>query len=421
MPATQGYDLSEKPYCAQSSDSPPGGKAADWVVMRVIQTIAGTQERHGGTSRSVPALADALAGAGLDVHLVTGFPAGNSVACNLPGPGVTVHRVQESAVFGRGLTGASFRRQIRALVNTAETPCVIHDHGVWLISNHAAAVAARQSQTPRIVSPRGMLSTWALNHGRWKKRIAWRLFQASDLRLAAGFHATSQQEADELRRLGFRQPVAVIPNGISCPAGRSVVKGSGVRRVLFLSRIHPKKGLLNLVQAWSGVPQSAGWRLVIAGPDEHGHQLEVERAAVRLGVRDQIDFIGSVADSAKWDVYGSAELFVLPSFSENFGIVVAEAMAAGLPVIASTGTPWDCLPQVHAGWWVDPDVASLGEALRTALSLTAAELAGMGQAAAAYSRRRFSWRQAADEMRDYYCWLLGAGERQPACVQLADG
>ena len=143
--------------------------------------------------------------------------------------------------------------------------------GLWLPSNHAAARAARRAGRPFIVSTRGMLAPWSLAQSRWKKRFGWTLYQRRDLHSAALFHATAEQEAEDVRRVGLRQPVALIPNGVDLPGRYGTDRPKGeARQALFLSRIHPKKGLLNLVQAWAAV-RPEGWELVLAGPDADGH------------------------------------------------------------------------------------------------------------------------------------------------------
>ena len=325
---------------------------------RVVHTIAGTRLDHGGTSRSVPALCDALGAVGVDWHLVAGTPFDPDVPCNFPVDTSRVCTVRESGLFRQLGVGEGFLRHLASLTSANSSQCLVHDHAVWLPTNHAVAKFCRNASVKRIVSPRGMLGAWALNHGRWKKKLAWLMYQHRDLLFADAFHATSQQEADEIRALGFKQPIAVIPNGVTFPAfsiDRSQRADDRPRVMLFLSRIHPKKGLLSLLKAWKEASPN-GWQLVLAGPDENGHQNEVEHLGETLGIRSQISFPGNLNDQQKWEWYRNADVFVLPSYSENFGIVVAEALAAGLPVIATHGTPWAELGPRRSGWFVPHEV-----------------------------------------------------------------
>ncbi len=149
------------------------------------------------------------------------------------------------------------------------------------------------------------------------------------------------------------------------------------RTALFFSRIHPIKNLLGLVKAWAQV-RPAGWRLVIAGPDAAGHAAEVQRAIDHAGLSDVIQLGGPRFGEEKESLFRSASLFVLPSFSENFGIVVAEALAYGVPAITTTGTPWQCVVSDDCGWYVEPNESALTEAIRDATARSPATLAAMG-------------------------------------------
>ena len=253
-------------------------------------------------------------------------------------------------------------------------PALVHSHGVWHPANHWAAQAARAWGVPLIIHPRGMLEPWALGQKPLKKRLALALFQRRDLESARAFVATSEMECEGLRRFGLKQPVAVIPNGVDFDdAAASDLGGArrqdGERIALFLSRVHPKKGVLELVQAWGQVAP-AGWRLRIAGPDEGGHWGQVERLVRQLGLGARVEYLGPVEGARKAALYREADLFVLPTFSENFGVVVAEALAHGLPVITTRGAPWADLETYGCGWWIEVGVEPLVVALREAMALT---------------------------------------------------
>ncbi|WP_367302563.1 glycosyltransferase [Allorhodopirellula heiligendammensis] len=372
--------------------------------MSVIKVIASTRIDHGGTSRSVPALCTALSNCGVHVQLVTGRTRG--VQSILPDNSVPVHFVEESAYFGRLLNAGPFSQLITSLHARAPSPCLVHDHGIWLPSNRAVARSAKKKDWIRVVSPRGMVSEWALEHGSRKKRIAWSLYQKRHLESATAFHATSELEADELRRLGMRQPIAVIPNGVQPPASKpNRDRRDGKNRMLFLSRIHPKKGLLNLISAWQQVnPQD--WELLLVGPDEAGYRGEVERQITALGLSSEISFHPEVNELEKWQQYANADIFILPSFSENFGIVVAEALVSGLPVITTTGTPWSTLAHDEVGWCVEPTVEGLSDAIQKACSLNEKARLEMSQHTAQWAANRFEWPAIAEQMSRFYQWLI---------------
>jgi glycosyltransferase involved in cell wall biosynthesis len=269
---------------------------------------------------------------------------------------------------------------------------------------------------PRVVSPRGMLSTWALAFHKWKKRLAWSLYQSKDLHSASMIHATSEQEAEEVRQLGLRQPLVILANGVKLPASlpKRASLPTGAKTALFLSRIHPKKGVLELISAWSSV-RPTNWRLVIAGPDDGGHRASVEALIARERLSADVELVGSVPDSEKWTLYADADLFVLPTFSENFGIVIAEALAAGLPTITTKGAPWRALDEHRCGWWIDMGIDPLVRALKEATSLSDAVRNEMGARGRNYVERELSWDRIAEQMREAYDWLLFGGTA-PASV-----
>ena len=252
------------------------------------------------------------------------------------------------------------------------------------------------------------MGDWAMAHGGMKKRLAWHFYQRRDLESADAFHCTSELEAEEVRKLGFRQPIEVIPNGITRPACLPERHERSGRRALFLSRIHPKKGLVNLVRAWKQANVSQDWKLMIAGPDESGHQAEVEAEVRSLGLTDQVEFPGPISDDRKWQYYVDGDLFVLPSFSENFGIVIAEAMAAGLPVITTTGTPWSVLNERGLGWWMEPTVESLSAAIAEACAQDLAALRKRGAFARKFAIAQFSWTDVAQRLKLFYENTLGS-------------
>ncbi len=297
-------------------------------------------------------------------------------------------------------------------------PVLLHDHGIWSPANHYAAITARKLNVPFLVHPRGLLEPWALEYRGWKKRLALRLYQRRDLESAALLFATAEQEAESIRRLGLRQPVAVIPNGIQTDleeTDKPSRMSRHVRNALFLSRIHSKKGLINLIQAW-GRLRPMNWRLCIAGPDEGGHWAEVLAEARKAGIEQSIEYLGEVVGAEKARAYRNADLFVLPTFSENFGVVVAEALSYGLPVITTKGAPWGDLVRHSCGWWIDIGVEPLAAALKHALGLSDEERGDMGKRGRIYAQR-FGWNDIAKQTVEVYRWILGQA-RLPNFVYL---
>lgn len=295
-------------------------------------------------------------------------------------------------------------------------PDVIHDHGIWLPSNHVAVTVAKAHNIPCVISTHGMLEPWALQYKACKKCLVWRLYQRKDLSQASVLHATTKMELKSLRALGLRPPIAVIPLGVNLPATQiyDYEREGDQKTVLFLSRIHPQKGLLNLIEAWA-ILKPKGWRLVIAGPDENGHHAEVQRAIKKFGIEKDVSYVGPVSGQDKWDLYRLADLFVLPTLSENFGLVVAEALGCEVPVITTKGAPWEELVTKNCGWWIDIGVEPLKIALSEAMSISDADRRAMGVRGRLFVQDRFYWPNIAARMLEVYKWTAGGGAK-PNCI-----
>lgn len=379
--------------------------------MRIVQVVSSLDADAGGPSRTVTGLAAALARRGCSPSILNLHPRESDAATVAVPPTVPVHRLSDTHARGPGAANLlSAYRRMRAAFPT-HPGTIVHVNGIWLPLLHAAMAEANRRALPLVVSPRGMLEPWSLAYRRWKKRIAWLTYAGGTLRGADLLHATSQDEAQHLRALGFTCPIVVIPNGVEIPDQPAAAAPAGMpRKLLFLSRIHPKKGLPLLIQAWATLrPQ--GWRLVVAGPDELDHEAQMRALAARLGVAESVDFIGAVSDRDKWAVYRSADLYVLPTFSENFGVTVAEALGVGVPVLTTTGTPWRELQAHGCGWWIDPTVEALVVALRQAIAMDRDALAAMGARGRALVAARYGWDGIAEQMHSAYRWLLTGGAR----------
>jgi glycosyltransferase involved in cell wall biosynthesis len=312
----------------------------------------------------------------------------------------------------------SSRGLTTALREAALTADVIHNHGLWLMPNVRAAEAAASGRAPFVISPRGMLAPAALAFSRLKKRAFWRVLQGRAVRQAACIHATSEQEYQEIRSFGFTNPVAVIPNGIDVPElpVQMTARDFRERVVLSLGRIHPKKGLGPLVYAWSKVEASfPDWRLKIVGPPEAGHEDELRALARGLGLT-RVSVDGPVYGGAKTAAYREADLFVLPTLNENFGLTIAEALAAGTPAISTKGAPWSRLQSEGCGWWIDHGVETLAATLAHAMALPRGALKAMGNKGREWMVRDFSWNRVARDMLDVYHWLA-RGTEAPSTIR----
>ena len=299
---------------------------------------------------------------------------------------------------------------------------LVHIHGLWDLRLHKVAVACRRAGVKYIIAPRGMLEPWSLQQKWLKKRIARFVYQDRDLRFATALHATAESEAEQFRRLGFKNPVIVSPNGVNVPEKfepRNTLKTR--KRVLFVSRMHPKKGVLELVEVWKKISNAemqrvrdgCGWvcELVytVSGELEHEYEARVKARVKELGLQDQFVFTGALNDDEKWNAYARASLFVLPTYSENFGIVVAEALWAGVPVITTKGTPWHELETCKAGWWIDlPPTASLERALSDAMGKSLEGLVEMGRRGHRLVEEKYTWPAVVKPMVEGYRCMVGS-------------
>lgn len=299
-------------------------------------------------------------------------------------------------------------------ISKNKIPSLIHSHGLWTMPNIYSWWIGKKYNIPVIISPRGSLAKWAMNSGSLIKKIFWPLWQKPALIDAKCLHATSVAEFMDIRRLGFTQPVAIIPNGIDIPE-YIPAKPQEIRTLLFLARINPIKGLDMLLPAWKSVQDRfPEWQLQIAGPDSRGYLHQVKQMVQKLELK-RITFSGLITGKDKLLAYQNAELFILPSYTENFGMSIAEALASGTPVVTTKGTPWQSLIQHNAGWWVDLDINSIIKCLNEALSLKPEQLTAMGYNGRQLMIDEFSWEHIGSMMQQTYNWIIN-NTTAPECI-----
>lgn len=372
-------------------------------MIKSIHIVPSINTEASGPSYSVPKLCEELGGQGekVELHVLSPAPANPSFQQ------YTIHAHPAWPLVPR--IGISPHMH-KALIKSAKTAQIIHNHSLWMLPNIYPASAVKGTRCRLVTAPRGTLSEYALNRSRWLKMAVWAFGQGNVLRSSACLHATAEIEYREIRRKGLRAPVAIIPNGIEIPPDQNHENNSKQsRRLLFLGRIHPKKGIDVLLYAWSVVERKyPDWELHIIGPDNNGYLSQMRALAKDLLI-ERVVFPGPVYGSEKSRAYWSANLYVLPTHSENFGLTVAEALVHGVPAIVTNGAPWEGLEKENCGWWIDVGVEPLVECLREAMSKKPEDLAEMGMRGRQWMERDFSWDRIGKMMHKTYEWVLGGG------------
>ena len=280
-------------------------------------------------------------------------------------------------------------------------PDIVHIHGLWSPFVVRALSWCRRNKVPYVVSPHGCLMPWAMQNGRLKKFLFFHFLVKPLIRKASCLHVTTDTEKNVCEELGLKCKYAIVPLGVTMPEVRTVdTKETRIRTVLFLSRVSREKGVEILLDAWKRLSPT-GWQLVVAGPSWRGYLEELKRKVADEGIVG-VEFIGAVIGEAKDKVYRSADLFVLPSYAENFGSVVVEALSYGIPVVTTKGTPWTILEESRCGWWIENNVETVARTLRIAMRLDDPKRMRMGQRGRKLVADKYTWTSAASNMLECY-------------------
>lgn len=361
--------------------------------MKVNQVISNIDKNSGGTSTYVQGLSKFLSKRNLNLTIstrTTKYPLNfeNEIKLNF---------------FDDKKTKLNFKKKLNF--------DIFHINGLWELFVHKMVLLAKKEKIPYIVSPHGMLEQWSLNQGKFKKKIALFLYQRRDLSESDCIHVTAVSEMESVRRLGLMNPIAIIPNGIDIsnfPKGMH--KSTGDKKtLLFLSRIHPKKGIESLIEAWAELnhPKKANWQIKIVGNGTNAYIRNLKNMILAKNLLDSVIILPPIFDTEKKiEVFRKADVFVLPTFSENFGIVIAEALASYTPVITTKGTPWEDLISKNCGWWIDTGVTPLRNTLLEVLNTDIEVLNLMGENGRKLIEEEYSIEVIAGKTLKMYDWVM---------------
>jgi len=330
--------------------------------MKVIHFIAGIDTKEGGTTEYMR-----LLGTELKKHIEI------IVATGISSDPIAIDGVKIKFFKTNVLRWFSMLKEFHRFLKD-EKPDIVHINGIWSPQNWGFQKMAQQLGIKVILSPHGMLEPWIMAQNPWKKKLGLFIYQKKAIKKAECLHATAQMEDDNIRALGFKKPIHIIPNGVDLKDITKIKLEYGTKKIVFLSRIHPKKGIEILLEAWRN-STTEGWMLEIAGTGEENYMAKLIQSVDDL---ENVRFVGAQYGQDKWDFLRSADIMVLPTYSENFGIVVAEALAVGIPVITTTGTPWQDLENYNCGWWIDLSLDNLEKTLNIAINTSPKVLETMG-------------------------------------------
>lgn len=362
--------------------------------MKVLHYIPSLAVSAGGVASYLSVLCEEL-GKLVELHVATSYESKREVKiCN-----AIVHRIS---------SGLTCYPSSKALLKELR-PDVVHINGCWQPQLAFFQWAAQSLQIPVVLSPHGMLEPWIVKrHFLTRKWPAIHLYQGGLVKRADYLHATADAEKENLLRLGWNPRIAVIPNAVNIDDLPLKNNWSPKRRIVFMSRLHVKKGIELLLEALSYLkPDLDSYEVIIAGEGEPHYVETLKKAAISFGLSEVVKFVGGVYGAEKVSLLQSADFFVLPTYSENFGIVVAEALACGTPVITTHGTPWRELEENECGWYIPIGANALEETLKKAISTKEKDRERMGRNGRYLVESSFSSQSVALRFLQLYKDFLG--------------
>jgi len=373
--------------------------------LKVLQFIPSMSAKDGGTTTYMAELAPAL-GRLVELHVCA---LGKLEDC-VPVENATVHTIEVSLKHI-----CRMKRQWMALLNEIN-PDIVHINCCWMpqcalvqkwTKEHSSFLIKHSSlniphsSLPILLTPHGMLEPWIIRRNYWTKKLPaiW-LYQRKAVRTADVIVSTAEEEREHIKALGWNQNIIMVPNGICTDKILMKNKWGRAKSILFMSRLHPKKGLEMLFDAIKSLNgEVSGLEFLIAGDGDAAYVESLKTKAEEVSSSDiKISFVGPVYGEKKWEMIREADAVVLPSYSENFGLIVAEALSSGTPVLTTKGTPWSSIEESHCGWWVEPCVSQIADGIREIYNCQESELEEMGIRGRALIENQFDVKKLAETL-----------------------
>lgn len=296
---------------------------------------------------------------------------------------------------------------------------LIHQHGIYLPTSLISNRFRASKRGPVIIQPHGYLEPYRVQISKLKKGIARFLYEDKNLNNAELILACSEPEFHNLKNVFPHKNIATISNGVQNEFVQQPTSNEWVdpfpdkRKMLFLSRIHPLKGIPRFLKVLSQLDEKLRdqWAFIIAGFEEIGHEAELKMIIKKLNLEHMVRFVGPKFGQEKIDIMSKCDLFVLPTFNENYGIVVAEALARGTVVLTTMGTPWEELKSRNCGFWAENSEEGIKNELEVALRMSDDELREMGERGKQLVLEKYTWEKTTLLTKELYTWLLGGGEK----------
>ena len=360
--------------------------------MKIIHYIPSIDRIAGGTSTYMQVLGKEL-GKLAEVHIIT-----HASENPLPIDNCKIHYVS-----GYNPLKGSFKIEINKLFDDIN-PDVVHINCCWMPACSLVQKMAQKRNIKVVLTPHGMLEPWIIKRHYWTRKVpALLLFQKAAVKKADCLQATAESEKQNLMKLGYNSNIKIVKLGIDAESIAMKTSWKKSKQLLFLSRVHVKKGINYLIEAADILrDELQGYKILVAGEGDAEYVASLKQQIMDKGLQDIIQLIGGVYGDKKWELFQTSDFFVLPTHSENFGLAIAESLASGTPVITTVGTPWNDLNSSNSGAWIEIGTQPLVETLRRFLSLSDGELEAMGKNGRKLIETKYSAKVMAEEMMKVY-------------------